>query len=89
MLPLFAQEAVFLKQDDVVRLKIPASNPELSKIEDVEDVELYVPKRKKDSNYFDEDDSIFESRAGKAFSKLVDKWAIDNKVNDYSFRLAE
>ena len=33
ILPAFADEAIFLKQDEVVRLKVPAANPELSRIE--------------------------------------------------------
>ena len=83
----FAEDSVFLKQDEVVRLKVPAANPELSRIE-YEDEMLYKP-RTKGSNYFDEKESVFESRAGKAFSKFIDDWAIDNKVNNYASKVAE
>lgn len=85
--PAFAEDSVFLKQDEVVRLKVPAANPELSRIE-YEDEMLYKP-RTKGSNYFDEKESVFESRAGKAFSKFIDDWAIDNKINNYASKVAE
>ena len=87
LLLVFADEAVFLKQDEVVRLKVPAVNPELSKIE-YEDEMLYKPHAK-GSNYFDEEENVFESKAGKAFSKLIDEWAIDNKINNYASKVAE
>ena len=50
---------------------------------------LYRP-RKAGSNYFDnEKESIFESKAGKAFNKFIDDWAIDNKINGYASKMAE
>jgi hypothetical protein len=87
ILPAFADEAIVLKHDEVVRLKVPAANPELSRVE-YEDEMLYKP-RTKGSNYFDEKESVFESRAGKAFSKFIDDWAIDNKINNYASKVAE
>ena len=84
----FAEDSVFLKQDEVVRLKVPDANPELSRIK-YDDETLYS-SRKAGSNYFyDEKETVFESKAGKAFNKFIDTWAIDNKINNYSMKLAE
>ena len=85
--PAFAEEAVFLKQDEIARIKVPAANAELSRIEYEEDF-LYKPHAK-GSNYFDEEENIFESRAGKAFGKFIDNHAIDNKINNYASKVAK
>ncbi len=77
----FAEEAVFLNQEEVVQLKIPTSNPELSGIEH-EDV-LYN-SREKSSNYFEAEEDVFESKFGKSFSKFIDKKLINNKINKFT-----
>ena len=69
-------EEVRLQNYDVKSLSVPKANFEKNYSLNPEDeVESY---------YFEQDDEVFESKAGKAFSKFVNDKVINNKINTYT-----
>ena len=76
--PLYAnQEEVRLNVNEIRTLKAPVHSYQ-TKYESAYDT---------DSSYFEAEDDIFESKAGKTFSKIVDKVIINNKVNKYASKI--
>ena len=68
---------VHLQYDEIRTLKAPVHTYQSSY--DIDSIE--------DSCYFEAEDEIFESKAGKAFSKVVDKVIINNKINNFSSKM--
>ena len=69
-------DTVSLIPDEIVKINVPQTQnlSDLNKRE--EDIEDYA------GFYSDED--VFESKAGKAFSKIIEHTVINNKINNYA-----
>ena len=73
-----AYEEVFLQTEGVSQLHVPTYSEEIMRAER-EHKENYASKR--DENYFDKEEDVFESKAGRSFSRFVDNVIINNKLN--------
>ena len=73
-------EEVHLQSYDVKTLNAPkASYEKIYSLSPEEEVESY---------YFEQDEDVFENKAGKAFSKFVNDRVINNKINTFANKVS-
>ena len=74
------QEEVHLQNYNVKTLSVPKAS--------YEKIYSLNPEEEEDSYYFEQDEDVFENKAGKAFSKFVDNKVINNKINNFANKIS-
>ena len=77
------EDSVFLDTKDIFQLK-PPSVFTMEQINAESEDSIY---RKGESIYFESDEEIFETKAGKVFNKFIDDRIINNKINNFSTKV--
>ena len=75
----YGYEEVRLITNERTTLSIPKSNFEIT--EEIEKENAYYTRREEKPLYFEEEEDVFDNKAGKIFSKFINEKAINNKLN--------
>ena len=75
----FGFEGVTLIPTERKTLGVPRSKGEM--LEEINRENLARQKKEEKSSYFEAEEEVFESKAGKALSKFINEKAINNKLN--------
>ena len=80
----FEEEYINVQVNEIKKFEVPVLNDEV--FSPVNQKGEFVSKDY-DSDYFEADDEVFETKSGQIFGKFIDDKVINNKFINYSNRL--